>query len=226
MEHQSGDSSGSANGGLQGTHCPGDTRAGPGCPGQSLEHNTEDMGSTAPARVAAGPAPRGSIPVPGITFCLAPDPTTPVTAPQSLQGPSGPPAVTEMQIRGCGFKNVIKLCSVLKSICKLAGELVPRAAKSATTWLPRQCSRPFSIPESPQRGWGSLELLPEHFGVVISGASGPMSGAVSEEMSGGAAAAESWDPPVHPVSSDAAAEPTREESWLLTRPGAPCWHCR
>lgn len=49
----------------------------------------------------------GRIPVPGITFCLAPDPTTPTTAPQSLRGPSGPSAVTEMQNKGCGFKNII-----------------------------------------------------------------------------------------------------------------------
>lgn len=106
-EHHSGHSSGMQMGRLQGTHCLGDTLGGRGCPGQSSEHNGEDTESTTPPRAAAGPAPRGSIPVPGITSCLAPDPITPTTASQSLQGPSGPSAVTEMQIKGCGFKNVI-----------------------------------------------------------------------------------------------------------------------
>lgn len=74
----------------------------------TLEHDREDTESTTPPRAAAGPAPRGSTPVPGITFCLAPDPTAPTTAPQSLRGPSGPSAVTEMQNKSCGFKTIIK----------------------------------------------------------------------------------------------------------------------
>lgn len=222
---------------LQGTHCPGDTPGGRACPGQSLEHNREDTESTAPPRAAASPAPRGSIPGPDIAVCVAPDPTTPTTAPQSVQRPSGPSTVTEMQIRGCGFKNTINEDLRRPEEHLQPGELVPRAAESASTRLPRQCSRPFSIRASPQRGrapsscsqstleWRFLQLqapCPAQHEPEETRPS-PRGKVRQEQLEHSPGIHQSTLPKVN---SDAGAEPLREECWLLRRAGTPRWHCR
>lgn len=174
----------------------GHTR-GTGMSGQSLGHNRGHREQ--PELLAQH---HGSTPVPGITFCPAPDPTTPMTDSQSLQGPSGPSAVPEMQIKGCGFEKTIKEdlhCPV--EHLQATGEFIPRAARSATTCLPRQLSRPFSIPVSPWRGWSSLE----HSGVSWSGDFWSFRPTFSQhkhrKRPGGVQGQSPCDPRVHPGQS-------------------------
>lgn len=135
------------------------------------EHNTTQS--------CRWPSTTGEHP-PGITSCLAPDPTTPTTASQSLQGPSGPSAVTEMQIKGCGFKNVINKDLQCPEEHLQAGRRAPSKSSQICHHLAAQAAFQTSsirgsrrCSDCPQRGWGFLELLPQHFGVVISGASAP-----------------------------------------------------